>query len=208
MMYNGKHQTPAVKGKGERKAGILIISLALLLMAVIGGTVAYLLDSTDQITNTFTPAEVKITINENKDGNTKKNITFTNPTETNAVPVYVRATLVVYWKDAEGKIVPQPDGGNVQAGAVNADDGWFEIDGIYYYHDKVSPGNSTPPMLKDEIIVPGSDPEAKAEVVVTTVAGYTCYVDIRAEAIQAEPETVVKQAWSDIQVANGQLKAK
>ena len=34
------------------------------------------------------------------------------------------------------------------------------------------------------------------------------HVDIRAEAIQAEPESVVAQAWKDIQVENGRLKAK
>ena len=47
-----------------------------------------------------------------------------------------------------------------------------------------------------------------AEVIVSTVEGYTCYVDIRAEAIQAEPESVVTQAWKDVQVENGRLKAK
>lgn len=202
-MYKGKYRMPAVKRKGIRKPGILIISLALLLVAVVCGTAAYLLDATSEVTNTFTPAEVKIIINENRDENTKKNITFTNPAETNAVPVYVRAMLVVYWEDAEGKIVPMPAGGEVRIGTANIDAGWFQVNNIYYYRGKVSPGNSTPDMLNT---VSGSDPDA--EVFVSVPNGYKCFVDIRAEAIQAEPAPVVGQAWTDVTVVNGQLVPK
>lgn len=199
-MYKGKYQKSAVTMHRRKRPGILIISLVLLFAVIVGGTAAYLLDSTGEVTNTFTPADVKVTVDENKNGNTKSNIRFTNPQGADAVPVYIRATLVIYWEDKDGNLVPEPEGGDVQIGAVNEADGWFEVNGIYYYSNKVVPGGTTKDMLMP---ISGSDTEA--EVVVSTVAGYTCYVDIRAEAIQAEPETVVGQAWTDIKVVNGSL---
>lgn len=212
-MYKGKYQKSAVTMHRRKRPGILIIALVLLFAVIVGGTAAYLLDSTGEVTNTFTPADVKVTVDEKRDGNTKSNIRFTNPQDTDAVPVYIRATLVIYWEDKDGNLVPEPDGGDVQIGSVNEADGWFEINGIYYYSNKVVPGAQTPNMLNAEISVPGSDPEVTAEVVVSTVAGYTCYIDIRAEAIQAEPETVVTAAWKDVEVyvdadGNKLLKAK
>lgn len=197
-MYKGKYQKSAVTGYRRKRPGILIISLVLLITVIVGGTAAFLLDSTGEVTNTFTPADVKVTVDENKNGNTKSDIRFTNPQGTDAVPVYIRATLVIYWEDKDGNVVPEPDGGDVQIGAVNETDGWFEINGIYYYSNTVVPGAQTPNMLKAEISVPNSD--AKAEVVVTTVPGYTCYIDVRAEAIQAEPEAVVTVAWKGVEI--------
>lgn len=218
-MYQGKYQKPVPMKKHSSKRSILVISLVLLLVAVVGGTVAYLMDATNPVENTFSPAKVQIIPNESKTETSKSNITFTNPkvdengNNLNTVPVYIRATLVIYWKDKDGMLVPKPAGGDVQIGAVNNTDGWFEINGTYYYSKKVVPGAETPNMLKADITVPGSDPEAKAEVVVSTVAGYTCYVDIRAEAIQAEPDDAVTAAWKGVKVdvdANGNklLKAE
>lgn len=197
-MYKGKYQKSAVTGYRSKMRGLMIISLVLLVTVIVGGTAAFLLDSTGEVTNTFAPADVKVTVDENKNGNTKSDIRFTNPQGANAAPVYIRATLVIYWEDKDGNIVPEPDGGDVQIGAVNEADGWFEVNGIYYYSNKVVPGAQTPNMLKAEISVPNSD--AKAEVVVTTVPGYTCYIDVRAEAIQAEPETVVTAAWKGVEI--------
>ena len=41
-----------------------IVALSLSLLIAVGGTVAWLLDSTDEITNTFTPSDVEITLTE------------------------------------------------------------------------------------------------------------------------------------------------
>lgn len=41
-----------------------IVALSLALLIAVGGTVAWLLDSTDEITNTFTPSDVEITLTE------------------------------------------------------------------------------------------------------------------------------------------------
>lgn len=196
-MYRGKYQKPVNKSRSKKKHGILIISLVLLIAMVVGGTTAYLKDSTDAVENTFTPAKVEITINEDTSSNTKSNITFTNPDKENAVPVYIRATLVIYWKDTiNGKteVIAQPSGGSVDVGSL-LNNGWFQVGDIYYYGQPVKPGESTSVMLDT--------------ITVTVPEGSTakCYIDVRAEAIQADPVTAAESAWKDINVINGKLEA-
>ena len=190
-MRKGKYQKAVVKKHRKNKPNILIISLVLLLVAVIGGTVAYLMDTTSGVTNTFTPAEVKITIEEDTTKTTKENIIFTNSDEADAVPVYIRATLVIYWKDAEGNVIPQPELAKVEGGNPGTD--WFKVGDIYYYKPKVPVGRSTMAMTDT--------------ITVTIPAGSTakCYIDVRAEAIQADPAEAVADAWKVVKVDNGNL---
>lgn len=189
-MRKGKYQKAVVKKHRKNKPNILIISLVLLLVAVIGGTVAYLMDTTPGVTNTFTPAQVTIDPTESVDHteNTKSDIKFTN---TGNVPVYIRATLVIYWKDAEGNVIPQPELAKVEGGIPGT--GWFKVDDIYYYEPVVPVGGSTMAMTD--------------KITVTIPAGSTaqCYIDVRAEAIQAEPDEAVADAWKVVKVDNGIL---
>lgn len=188
-MRKGKYLKPKVK---KRKPAILILSVILLLIAAVGGTVAYLQATSGSVTNTFTPAEVKITPSETKTDTTKSDIAFTND---GTVPVYIRATLVIYWTDTingnEQTIAP-PAANLVNIGSVQS--GWFREGDIYYYSKPVAPGDSTDAML--------------GTITVTLPSGSTaqCHIDVRAEAIQAEPKSVVEAAWLDVTVdANGNL---
>lgn len=215
-MYRGKYQKAK---RNKRKPIILIVSLMLLLVAMVGGTVAFLRAASGQVTNTFTPGEAKITINEKVTSTSKSDITFTNPDKDgdnnslNTVPVYIRATLVIYWTDTfdlsdDGvdnpteQIIPMPAGAKIEGGTVLGT-GWFKVDDsdIYYYSEPVAPGSSTTVMLDT--------------ITVTVPDGSTaqCHIDVRAEAIQAEPENVVMTAWKDVKVhvdadGNKLLKAK
>lgn len=190
-MRKGKYQNTAVKKHRRNKPNTLIISLVVLLVAAIGGTVAYLMDTTPGVTNTFTPAEVKISIQEKKTDTTKENIIFTNSNEANAVPVYIRATLVIYWKDAEGNVIPQPELAAVTGGDPGTN--WFKVGDIYYYKPVVPVGGSTMAMTD--------------AITVTIPDGSTakCYIDVRAEAIQADPAEAVAEAWKVVKVDNGIL---
>lgn len=188
-MHKGKYLKPKVQ---KRKPVILILSLALLLIAAVGGTVAYLQTNSGSVTNTFTPAEVKIIPDEVTTANSKSNITFRND---GTVPVYIRATLVIYWTDTingtEQTIAP-PAANLVNIGAVQ--DKWFKVDDIYYYSDSVAPGGSTDIML-DPITVALPDGSTAQ-----------CHIDVRAEAIQAEPKSVVEAVWLDVDVnSDGKL---
>ena len=195
MMYQGKHQKPAA-GKKGKKAVLLILCLVLLLVAAIGGTVAYLKGTAEPIENTFQAGDVKITIDEETTPNTKSHITFTNPKTDTAVPVYVRATLVVYWTDlinGTEQVIAPPANCSVTGG--ESANGWFLVGDIYYYPHVLAPGETTA-VMADVITV--EIPEG------STVK---CYIDVRAEAIQAQPDTVVSRAWTDVKVSNGSLQA-
>lgn len=208
-MNKGRHR------KAKKTPILLIISLVLLLIAAVGGTVAYLRASSDSVTNTFKPAVVTVNINENKDSTTKSNISFTNPTKDeegnplDTVPVYVRAKLVIYWTDTfdltdDGvdnpteQIIAEPADAEVVIGSIYDTLKWFLVDDIYYYREPVVPGASTAVML---------DP-----ITVTVPDGSTaqCHIDIHAEAIQAEPASVAADVWGeDITVnADGTLQSK
>lgn len=203
-MYSGQYQKPVRKRKTRKKPGILIVSLVLLLAVVVGGSVAFLQDTTNQVENTFTPAKVEIDPTESTESldeegyteYTKSQISFSNPKDDDAVPVYIRATLVVYWSDminGEEQVIPKPAGATITGGTVLGTD-WFQVGDIYYYGNQVGPGASTSVMLDT--------------ITVTIPDGSTakCYIDVRAEAIQATPTTAVEEAWQDINVSGSTLE--
>lgn len=204
-MYNGKYRASAKKTK--KRIPALIISLVLLVLVTVGGVVAYLMDTSLSVTNTFKPAEVVITINESTTETTKSNITFTNPSleeNPNVVPVYIRATLEIHWTDffeSENRIIAAPSGSSVTGGNIlkdeNGNSDWFKVGDIYYYSKVVEPGQST---------------EIMADTITVTIPdGSTakCIINVRAEAIQAEPTNAVLAAWgTDVKVnSDGTLAA-
>ena len=194
-MYRGKHQSGK---KLSRKALILIISLVLVFCATVGGTIAFLLVNTDRINNEFIPAEVIVSVNEETTENTKYNISFTVQDGEDAIPAYVRATLVTYWTDTSNGAtvkIPQPAGASAPHGSL-LNNGWFLVGDIYYYEEAIDPGESTP-VLMDTIIVTLPDGSTAQ-----------CHIDVHVEAIQAEPAAAVEDAWKDVDVdANGKLVA-
>ena len=135
-MHNGKYR------RKRKKWVMLTVAMLLLLAAGVGGSIAYLLDKTDMVNNTFTPGRVTVDIAEEKTPTTKSNIRVQN---TGNVPAYIRVTLVTYWTDADNKVVPQPDGGSVSTPSVKP--GWSCADNIYYYNSSVAPGDLTDAML-------------------------------------------------------------
>ena len=201
-MHRGKYARTEKKGRTHKRHALLLISLILLLTAVIGGTIAYLKDSSGIVKNTFIPAKVNIHINENKTQDTKYNISVTNATvaSEDAIPVYIRANLVVYWTDViedVERIIPKPEGAGVSVPAPVG--GWFLVGDTYYYPDVVKPGESTYAMVLQENPI---------KVTIPPNTSIKCYIDVQAEAIQAEPETVVGQVWTDVKVVKGRLTAK
>lgn len=204
-MYRGEYESAKNNKRNRIKSIILIASLILLFAAVVGGTVAYLRVASDRVTNTFTPAEITIIPSETKSDTSKADIKFSNPKDGTTVPVYVRATLVIYWTDtfdltADGvnnpteQTIAEPAGAKIEGGNTLGED-WLKVGDIYYYTKPVAPGSSTTEML-DEI-----------KVAVPDGSTARCYIDVRAEAIQAEPTSVVEAAWKDIDVdENGNLK--
>lgn len=179
----------------NKKVILLAVSLVLILSAAIGGTVAYLIDQTGSITNTFTPAKVTPGINENFDGSVKNDVQITN---TGDIPAYIRVKVVVTWKDAQDNVYGAAPVLGTDYTWTSGSDKWFLKDGFYYYSEPVAAKGTTGVLFTACQPVAGRAPE-----------GYSLSVDIHAQAIQAEPAAAVQEAWKVVTVgSDGKLTAK
>ncbi len=172
-------------GSGGRKAA-LILSLCLIFALAVGTTVALLVAHTNAVTNTFTAAESKITIEEKTDDGIKSEIYVKNE---GTATSYVRVKLVCNWVDKDGNVSATP----VPAPTITNSD-WFVKDGIYYYKMPVALNGETSNLLKDHPITQGEAPD-----------GYHLEVTVLAESIQAAPDSAVTEAWKVVKVDNGAL---
>lgn len=166
-------------GSGGRKTA-LILSLCLIFALAVGTTVALLVAHTNAVTNTFTAAKSKITIEEKTDNGIKSEIYVKNE---GTATSYVRVKLVMNWVSDDGKTI---SGEPVNIDVNYDTDNWFLKDGIYYYRTPVGPKDSgndtTANLLKagSPIKQPDDAPD-----------GYHLEVTVLAESIQAAPSTAV-----------------
>ena len=176
-----------ISSKGSRarrtaKSSALIIALALILVLAVGGTVAYIFTQTGPVINTFTPADAKITVDEETSDNQKTSITVVN--NSTGVPVYIRVALVANMIDKDENVT-----GAASVPTFTLGKDWIKgSDGYYYYTEPVPVGGSTGNLL--------DTPMTLLE---------NMQVVVLADAIQAEPTTAVTQAW-DVTVENGVTK--
>lgn len=173
-------------GSGGRKTA-LILSLCLIFALAVGTTVALLVAHTNAVTNTFTAAKSKITIEEKTDNGIKSEIYVKNE---GTATSYVRVKLVCNWVDKDGNVSATP----VPAPTITNSD-WFVKDGIYYYKMPVAPNDQTSNLLDGN---PITQPEGAPD-------GYHLEVTVLAESIQAAPSTAVEGAWKVVKVDNGAL---
>lgn len=177
-------------GSGGRKAA-LILSLCLIFALAVGTTVALLVAHTNAVTNTFTAAKSKITIEETTDNGSKSEIRVKNE---GTATSYVRVKLVMNWVDGGGKVV---SGGKLPEVTLNEPD-WFMKDGIYYYTKPVAPVSAKPNVTSNLLKTPIEQPKDAPD-------GCHLEVTVLAESIQAAPDTAVKDAWKVVEVKDGSL---
>lgn len=189
-MKNGKHAAP----RGMKRSLVLVVSLLALLLVVAGGTLAWL-TAQDSVSNTFTPAHVTCDVDETFQDGTKSDVKIKN---TSDIPVYIRAYIVVTWKDADGNVYGQKP---VQGAdkdytmEIPSDTAWVTgSDGYYYYTSPVAVDGSTGTLISECKPVEGRAPN-----------GYNLSVEIIAEAIQSVPDTTVHEAWPVVTANSGKL---
>ena len=66
---------------GAKRSLVLVVSVLVLLLAVAGGTLAWLTANTGPVVNTFTPAQVSCKVTEDFNGTTKSNVNVENTSE-------------------------------------------------------------------------------------------------------------------------------
>lgn len=169
----------------NKKVILLAVSLLLILSAAIGGTVAYLIDQTGSITNTFTPAKVTPEVTEDFGNNVKNNVKITNDGD---IPAYIRVKVVVTWKNGNDVYGVAPVENTDYTWQIPGTDWVKGSDGFYYYTKPVPAGKETSVLLTN----------CKLRDGVKAPDGYSLSVDIHAQAIQAEPTTAVTSAWNNV----------
>lgn len=186
-MYNGSHAKANNKPRIRmNKLAILFIAVVMLIGAVVGSTVAFLVTETAPVENKFSYAKLSTEITESFDGATKSNVQIKNTGDTAA---YIRATYVVTWRDMNGNVVPSVPGGYSYS-LTGATGEWTKIGDYYYYNYAVSSNMSTEGSLLECTWTHPENPE------------YFLTVEVIAEAIQSTPEDAVKNAWG-VTIANG-----
>lgn len=176
MFYRGKR----ARKRTLARPVLLALSLVLVLGLSVGGTLAFLIDSTDPVTNTFTPGEVKTEIEEKFEHDVKEDVKVKN---TGTVDAYIRAQIVINWVDKDGNIVADP-GEGVEYELLMGSDKWKKgADGFWYYTEKVKAGGTTFNLIDSCKVTTEAD------------AGVGLQVTILSQAIQAEPEQAIKEAW-------------
>lgn len=183
-MYQGKHlnKNKRRRRRNRQKATMLLTSLALLLTLLIGGTVAFMIATDDSAKNEFRDSTVTCEVNETVSGGVKSDVTIENTGDTTA---YIRAAIVVTWKDAESGNVygKKPVAGTDYA--INYGNDWFlGGDGFFYYKNPVAAGSSTTNLIN-----------TCSPVDANTPAGYGLNVEILGSAIQSVPVNAVVEKW-------------
>ena len=187
-MYNGSHARAKKHSRIRmNKLAILFIAVVMLIGAVVGSTVAFLVTKTAPVENKFTYASVSCAVSESFNGTTKEKVQIQNTGTTDA---YIRATYVVSWLNKDGSIAPVPQGtipnGYTLSISENPDNAWTKgTDGYFYYLTPVAPGGLTDGSLVNCTVTypQGVEPE------------YILSVEILATAVQSTPAKAVQEAW-------------
>ena len=185
--YQGRHEAKA-SSCGQKRIHLngrltaMVIATVMLLALAIGGTVAWLTDTSPAVVNTFTPSQVSCKVEEDFNDRTgvKSKVQVKN---TSDIPAFIRVKLVTYRTNGKGQHI----GGTAELPVFNPGSGWVEHNGYYYYTQPVQPQNFTG-ILIDEIRL--QDPYMDAD-------GGRQAMDVMAEAIQSVPEAAVKEAWGE-----------
>ena len=178
---------------GAKRSIVLVVSVLVLLLAVAGGTLAWLTANTGPVVNTFTPAHVTCQVDETFDGTTKSDVKVKNAGD---IPAYIRAYIIVTWKDSDGNVYGQLPVANADYTMEMAQNtGWVTgSDGYYYYTDAVDSKGKTGVLIKSCTEITGKAP-----------VGCNLSVEIMAEAIQSVPDKAVHEAWPVVTANSGKL---
>lgn len=189
--YEGKYRkAPARRSRktGNKRRTALLLSMVLLVVIAIGGTVAFLVTNDGPVTNTFAPSHVACKVTEEFDGTLKKNVNVENTGDTEA---YIRVKLVTYRVNAQNL----PIGGAATIPQFTLGTNWVLYDGYYYYTLPVKPGEKPEDDLIGEMTLTGSYTDAD---------GGKQVIEVMAEAIQSGPTEAIGSSWG-VSISQGSV---
>lgn len=173
----------ALKQLLRRKKLLILIAASLVLTAAAGTTVAWLSAKSEDLSNTFTVAEVTCEITETFDGEEKSDVGVTN---TGTMDAYIRAVLIPVWLDGD-TIAGIP--ASLSDLTIDWGDGygteWVLGNDGYYYCTAPIPAGAATPILIDACTV-------RAD------GDYRLELQISAQAVQALPAIAVTGIWDAV----------
>ena len=136
--YQGRHEAKA-SSCGQKKIHLngrltaMVIATVMLLALAIGGTVAWLTDTSPAVVNTFTPSQVRCEVKEdfNNQSGVKSNVQVKN---TSDIPAFIRVKLVTYRTNGKGQHI----GGTATVPDFQPGTNWVLHEGYYYYTQPVA----------------------------------------------------------------------
>ena len=133
---------------------ILVLAMVVLVLAcAVGGTIAFLIDTTGTVTNTFTPAKVTCDVVEQFTNNTTKD--WVKIQNTGTTDAWIRATVVANWVVGEGNNAKVLSPCDITFALPTE---WILKDGYYYYSQPV-PANEYTADLITRYTAPTGGPE-------------------------------------------------
>lgn len=169
-----------------KRSGILLAAVIVLLAGAVGGTWAFLVAQSEPVQNNFTYAHVRCTIKEKFDGTTKSDVKIQN---TGDIPAYIRARIVVTWKDTSGNVSAAVPVKNTDYTITFNETDWTQQGDYWYCKTAVDAGGETPVLI------------IKCEKKGNAPKDYDLSVEILADAIQSEPTNAVTEAWGNTPIA-------
>lgn len=192
MAKVNKGRKPSKKVIRWNRSFVVLAALLVLVLGIVGTTLAWLTDTTEDQTNTFEYAKVSCQVLEDVNSNEtqKRNVRIQNTGNTDA---YIRATYVVTYRDEAGNILYETleDDWKVDLTKEINTDSWAKgEDGYWYCKTPVAPGEETPALFKDPINGNGRflNHGSSKEHAIT-------YVEILATAIQSQPVKAMGEVW-------------
>lgn len=180
----------------KKKSLITQVSLLAILCVTAGGSLAFLVDTDGPVTNIFNPSKVTTYVDEDVTiPGEKKNVRIQNTGDTDA---YIRAAVVVTWKNAAGEIAgvkPVPD---TDYEMDIPGSGWSQIGDYYYWKGIVAPEDD--PETTDIKENMTGELITKCTYKANAPEGYYLSVEIigsgiQAKGVDANGKTPVELAW-------------
>lgn len=176
----------------KTKQPVALVALLVLLCCTVAGTLAYLVDKTPEVKNTFEPAKVTTAVDETFKNGVKSDVKIQN---TGNIDAYIRVAVVVNWADKDGNVYggAVPEKGTDYTEPV-LQDGWIKV-GDYYYYTSAVPADGFTGTLFAPI----------KQLTTCKDTNYGLQITILADGIQSEPVHVVADVWKDVKVDGGKL---
>lgn len=191
--------------KAVKKSAIIAAAAILITAILLGGTIAYLAVKTNVLQNIFNPSEVVGVLEETTENGVKTNVYVSNPAGEKRIDFYVRAAIIVNWKNSAGEVCGRTPVEETDYNITLPDSpDWFEKDGYYYYKYVVPVGSSTLQVSQTK----ANSQDSNAGYLILSCApvagkapdGFSLSVEIVTQEIQALPARAVTAAWNNVRV--------